>query len=116
MIKKLDDLVSLIIKHRDKHRCQRCGKQVQGMNCQWSHIVTRGNKHLRWDFQNSLVLDYPCHRWWHSEPLEAAKWFAEKFPERYEYLMRERNKIKPISLQDLIDLYEELKPYAVKIG
>jgi hypothetical protein len=31
-------------------------------------------------------LCYGCHSWWHSHPILAREWFAEKFPARFAYL------------------------------
>lgn len=108
MINKLDKVVPKIIKARDNNVCQMCGKQVFGTNCQWSHIITRRTKHMRWDLENSLVLCYYCHRRWHSSPLESKEWFAQKFPERDEYLMKEKNNLKPLGVLDMIEIYEQL--------
>jgi hypothetical protein len=41
---------------------------------------------MRWDQLNSLLLDAGCHRWFHTNPREAALWFAQKYPARAAYL------------------------------
>jgi len=81
-----------------------CRKQVSGSNCQWSHIVSRGNHHLRWDLQNSLVHCYYCHRKWHSSPLESWEWFKNAFPDRYKYLKKEKNIIEKLTVADLEEI------------
>lgn len=111
LIKRLDDLTSFIVKHRDKHTCQRCGNRVSGYYCQWAHIVTRGNKTLRWDLWNSLVLCMECHHWWHHNISKAKAWFKSKFPERDEYLQSEKNKVDHITESYLEERYKQLLPY-----
>lgn len=111
-IEVLDKLLALFVKERDKHICQHCGKIVSGSNCQASHILSKGKyPALRWNPENIKTLCHYCHMsWWHKEPLEATEWFKTKFPERYEYLMEEKQIIKKISLieiNELIEYYEK---------
>jgi hypothetical protein len=42
---------------------------------------------LRCEPLNAIPLCYGCHiTWWHKSPLEAAAWFNQKYPGRYELL------------------------------
>lgn len=53
------------------------------------------------------VMCYHCHlNWWHKNPMEAAEWFANKFPDRWEYLQANRG-MQKFSISEL----EELKKY-----
>lgn len=108
LFKKLDKIISAKIKERDNYTCQRCEKEVQGVNCQWCHIITRSNKRLRWDLNNSLVMCYYCHRLWHSSPIESTEWFAGKFKDRYDYLMESKNELHTYSVSELQELILEL--------
>ena len=88
-LKKLVEKAKRCVKERDNWTCQRCGKVVEGANCHASHILNVGSyKSLELDPSNMKVLcGMPCHlSWWHKNPLEAAEWFNEKFPDRYFYL------------------------------
>lgn len=75
---------------RSKKFCDHCGGEYERM--EWCHVIGRSNKTLRWDILNALTMDARCHKWWwHENPLESAKWFREKYPGRYEYLMKAKN-------------------------
>jgi hypothetical protein len=92
---------------REKGYCERCGRTDTSFD--WSHIVGRKNLTLRWDILNGLCLCFQCHRFfWHEEPLEAHNWFKEKFPERYEYLLRAKNVILNRTEEDYKELYQAI--------
>ena len=77
--KELDALCRKLVFLRDGNRCVKTGSTH---NLQWAHIFSRRFKSLRWDEDNSMCLSAGAHLWWHHQPLEAAKWFTEKYPER----------------------------------
>lgn len=109
LIEILDKLVKNIAKVRDKFICQKCGEKVSGSNCHGSHVkpVSQGHK-LRWDELNVKVLCGTCHLyWWHKNPLEAARWFNEKFPDRAKYL-DENTGIKKFYDEELMELKQNL--------
>lgn len=102
-------LVKQIVSIRDNDECQKCGERVYGSNRQRSHVipVSAGNK-LAFDPINLKVLCMYHHmHWWHKNPLEAREWFAEKFPERYKYLMANRG-IQQMKYFDWVELKEKL--------
>lgn len=106
IIKQCDTVFSLLVRKRDVC-CQRCGSEISLQN---SHTITRSNYFLRWDEQNCIALCVKCHLyWWHRDTLEAAQWFMQKFPERYEYLMANKHRIIKRSRQDYLDLLDSLK-------
>jgi hypothetical protein len=77
----------LIVELRDKNTCQRCGKKKEdGWKIDWSHVITRRTKSLRWHEFGSKALCGGCHLWWGMKPEESRVWFAEKFPERWAFL------------------------------
>ena len=108
---KLDKLFAEYIKKRDNYTCQRCGKRVSGSNCHVSHVIPRSRgDHLRWDPMNAKVLCFHCHiNFFHKNPLEAAEWFKNKFPYRWEYLEREKNKLHKFTLSELEELVEKFE-------
>ena len=100
-IKKLDSYWSKKI--RSFGKCQRCG----GMGkLEMAHIISRKNKTLRWDEQNLLCLDTKCHFWAHQDPLGFALFVEKKYPDKYKYLMLNKNKITKRSAKDLKLMYE----------
>ena len=106
LIKKLDTLAKTCAKVRDDYTCQWCGVKAEKTNAHGSHVipVSRGN-FLRWDLINIKCLCFHCHmNRWHKSPLEAGKWFKEKFPARELYLSERKNTIKKFSMSELEDL------------
>lgn len=109
LIEKLDKASKQVVYLRDNYTCQKCGKYSK-TDYQASHVipVSAGNK-LRWDPLNMKVMCYHCHlNWWHKNPMEAAEWFATKFPDRWKYLQENRGMYKH-TLQELEDLLDSLK-------
>lgn len=109
LVAQLDKLSRHQVYVRDDYTCQKCGKK-DGRDYQASHVipVSAGNK-LRWDVKNMKVLCYHCHlNWWHKNPLEAAEWFMDTFPDRWEYLQANRG-MQKFSIAELRDLVEEFK-------
>jgi hypothetical protein len=83
MERELDALCRrLVVELRDRNTCQRCGKRAEQSKIDWSHVVTRGAKSIRWSEFNSKALCAGCHQWWGSHPLEAGRWLEEKWPQR----------------------------------
>ncbi len=112
LTKRLDDLCREIIRARDNNVCQRCNKYVVGSNSQPSHVIAkgRGASIRRFDLLNIYLSCNPCHRWWHLNPTESGKWFAEKWPHRDSYLNTYRGgNPTPISTPDMRDLVITLK-------
>jgi 5-methylcytosine-specific restriction endonuclease McrA len=114
---KLDILVKTAVKIRDNYTCQKCGQKVEGSNCQASHVipVSAGNK-LRWDPLNLKVLCYHDHlNWWHKNPLEAAEWFKQKFPDRWEYLQANKG-IRKYETYELVEMVARLAQISTETG
>jgi 5-methylcytosine-specific restriction endonuclease McrA len=107
---KLWKLVRAEVIERDNSTCQKTGQHVEGSNCHVSHVIPKsaGNA-LRFDPMNLKVLSYHSHiNWWHKNPLEAAEWFKEKFPDRWEYLQEHKNDEvhwKAHDYQEMIERY-----------
>ena len=87
-ISAADSHFSKAIKLRDKNTCQRCGIQKDRMEC--SHVFGRRHRTIRWDTLNAKTLCHACHRWWHENPADSGRWFAERFGEWRLELLREK--------------------------
>lgn len=109
--KKLVAKAKACVKQRDKYTCQYCGKEVEGSNCHASHILNVGtHKNMELDPSNMKVLCYHHHmNWWHKDILHATKWFQEKFPVRYEYVMRMSKLDFKITTVQMAELHEATK-------
>ena len=111
---KLEKLVKGKVKERDKNTCQKCLKVVEGSNCHASHVIPVSNDmRLAFDPENLKVLCYHCHiNWWHKNPMEAAEWYKNKFPNRIMSL-NEKHKINTklgsITMGWYVDKFNELK-------
>ena len=104
--RQLDPLMSKLV--REKGYCERCKRTTGVLND--AHIIGRINLTLRWDIFNHLCLCYQCHRYfWHEEPLESSQWFQKKYPGRYEYLMKVKNKVNKRTEEDYIQLRKWIK-------
>lgn len=91
---KLEKIVKEIVKIRDDWTCQKCGKEVTGINCHASHVipVSRDGR-LAFDPRNMKVLCYHDHiNWWHKHPIESGEWYVSKFPDNWEYLQENYQK------------------------
>lgn len=109
--KQLDKEMGQLV--RSKGFCERCGRRYDRL--EWCHVIGRANKTLRWDIMNALCMDGRCHRFWfHENPLEATEWFAKKFPNRYAYLMRNKNKIVKRTVEDYEQLLDDIKNKRLK--
>jgi len=113
LTKTLDELCKQIIRIRDEYTCQYCGKRVSGCDAQTSHVVPKGNgaSWRRFDLLNMKVLCIHDHfLWWHKNPTESGKWFAEKFPTRDKYLEKYRHgKPAKITTEEMKQLIIEYK-------
>ena len=100
-----------IIKIRDKETCQRCSRTSKTNQIHGSHVLSVGSwPSMCADVYNIKCLCSNCHSWWHANPLDAFKWFEETFPDRYEYLIKTRQKGLKVDWQGILDgLKDELQ-------
>ena len=109
--KELDSLFSEYI--RSKGFCERCGSS-HALQC--AHIVTRGDKFLRWDEANAICLCHSCHNeWGHKHPKEFKDWFKQKYPDRYEHVTYERGVVHKRTLDDYKYLHKSYKTKVEKL-
>jgi len=85
---RCDDLWRKIIKR--KGRCDKCGSRY-GLEAH--HVIGRGNNNLRWDLRNGICLCLECHDQQKAKPKKFLKWFEQRRPDDYEYLLKEKNRI-----------------------
>ena len=114
LTKKLDKLLLQILRLRENNTCVKCGKRIKGCDSQTSHIVPKGNgaSQRRWDLLNVVLMCYRCHLgWWHKNPLDAAEWFANKYPARNNYLRIYRGgkpmPIKTPQMESLVEIFRQ---------
>ena len=110
IIKKLDDLVRLIVRLRDEDTCQWCKRTVYGKDSQVSHVRSRKYYATRWALSNVKLLCAKCHFRWHDNPIEAAAWFDSAFPARRSWILEAgRTPICVYRDSDLIEIEAALK-------
>lgn len=113
--KKCVTWAKLEAKERDNFICQKCGKKVEGMNAHGSHIYNEGTyRSMSADPDNILTMCYYCHiNWWHKNPISAAAWMWEKYPELTEKLRKRSQIIKVIDWkkrwEEIINRYTPIK-------
>ena len=113
---ELEKLVKEYIKKRDNNICQKCGKKVELQNCHASHVIPASRDwRLAFNDINLKVLCYYDHiNWWHKHPIEAWKWFVDKFPDRRKYLQKKhlenqkKSWIKEFWYEEKIEHYKKL--------
>lgn len=73
-----------------------------------SHIYPEGTYvSMSADVDNILCLCYWCHfQWWHKNPLEAAKWFKEKYPDLYKELRKRAQVMRVIDWKKKWETHE----------
>ena len=88
--KWLDALCRVVVKERDGWQCRWCKKsQLEGLDCQWSHINSRTTNCVRWDLLNSLTLCSGCHGDAHAHETVFYGWLQNKHPYLLDYLNEE---------------------------
>lgn len=97
-ITKLDDIARLKCKELSGYKCVRCGKRSPDpekltTGLEWTHIISRSYKSVRWNPKNWLCLCSACHSWAHKFPIESSLWLIKNFGEEWYYGLK-RIKIK----------------------
>jgi 5-methylcytosine-specific restriction endonuclease McrA len=90
--KKMVARAKLLAKERDNFICQHCRKDGKIYQMHGSHVFSEGRYHGMSDMlENIKTLCAQCHIDWHENPL-GQDWFRKKFPERYEFLLKQSRK------------------------
>lgn len=124
---KLDDLFSEFIRRRaiaEVGGCERCLRPKVDIvkdngdifpawkQLECSHFVGRGNQATRYDEDNACALDFGCHQYFTSHPLEHTEWFAKRLGEdKFNMLLGRMRNTWPHPDKKLIEIYlkEKLK-------
>lgn len=95
---------------RDHGQCQRCFKPVEGANGHTSHTFPKStHAALKYNLLNLTLLCYHDHlNWWHKNPVAAAEWIRETFPERME-VIEKIPRCRSYRVDDLQEILEELQ-------
>jgi 5-methylcytosine-specific restriction endonuclease McrA len=88
LIAENDRLFSLIIRHRDSGKCQKCG----AIGTQVHHFFGRGYS-VRWDLDNGVLLCFACHiRGAHSRNIKNVidfmEWAKKYLGKKYDKLLK----------------------------
>ncbi len=79
-----DAYFSNIVRAKANWCCERCFRDFhnnkQGLHC--SHFATRGNKRVRWDFNNALSLCARCHDYFGKNPYEHTEFMKKKLGDK----------------------------------
>lgn len=109
MTRKLDSRCSLII--RSRMECAWCCNHVESISdLQCAHIFSRTYRNTRWDLDNLVNLCPGCHFYGHRNPIAFVEFIKNTWLSvyKYEQLKIKHNAIKRWTLQEMVDLYEEL--------
>mgnify|MGYP001585274054 CR=1 FL=1 len=108
LIDKLDDVVSKIVRARDKV-CVLCGRKDK-LTC--GHIFGRGHHSLRWDIRpdgNCHTQCWPCNRRHVFDTYPYYDWHMRKFgKDRFDELYQEWQATRQFKIWELKELYEQL--------
>lgn len=104
------EMAKKVVKLRDHGQCQRCFKPVKGTNAHTSHIFPKStHSALKYDLMNLKLLCYHDHiNWFHKNPVAAAEWVKERFPDRLAYLEK-MPRLKSYRVDVLQEILEELQ-------
>ena len=89
--------------------CYRC--KARNKRLEMAHIISRNNQTLRYDEDNLLCLCTTCHFWAHQDPLGFTEFIKTKFPNRYKYLMKMKEKITKRTARDLKEMWDNVKEH-----
>lgn len=117
--RKLDSLVSNLVREKASWTCQRCHKKYEpksrGLHC--SHYFSRRYKGTRWDFSNLDALCMGCHKYVEGDKQGWYKdYMIKKLGESKLDLLRSRAYSKTkFSVVDLEWLYKKIKDEGYKM-
>ena len=107
LIKKLDKLVSGIVRKRDGNKCVVCGSTFQ-LTC--GHIFSRSAYSTRWDLENCHAQCWKENFNHEYDPYPFINWFIKKFGQKKLDELHKRYRTPRIWKDfDLQELYLELE-------
>lgn len=108
VVKRLDTIVSIIVRERDK-KCVQCGSPENLTN---GHVFSRRAYSTRWDVSddgNCHTQCWGCNYKHGMDNYDYFTWYTKKFgQERFEQLRKEYKTIKKYNTYELEELYEHL--------
>ena len=106
IVKKLDKLVSEIVRARDK-KCITCGS-TERLTC--GHLFSRVAYSTRWDLTNCWCQCWGCNYRHEFDPYPFQRWFAAKFGQKkLDELWAKFHQVKKFKTFELIELHDKLK-------
>ena len=91
-IDPLDKLVSEYVRKRSRGFCERCGKYYGWKHLQACHFHGRSSRSVRYDEDNIVALDFGCHVFLDSRPLEKTDFFKKRLGENGFNLLNARTR------------------------
>lgn len=105
-IDPLDKLFSSFVRLRSKGYCQRCGQYKGISNLQCCHFYSRRYQSVRYDEANCVGLDFGCHQYLDSHPIEKIEFFKQHLGEQaFDMLQARMRQTYPKPDKKLIELY-----------
>ena len=92
-VELIDKLVSEYIRKKSGGFCQRCGRYYGWKNLQACHFHGRSRKSVRYDEENLVALDFGCHVYLDSHPMEKVEFFKALLGEQPFDLLNSRARI-----------------------
>jgi hypothetical protein len=95
-----DALFSDIVRIKANWTCERCFRNFENKKeiFDTSHFITRGNKRVRWNFDNVSALCRGCHDFFGKNPDEHSAFMMKKLGEKG-YLQLQLSKTRQVSDQ-----------------
>ena len=112
IIKKLDELFSLIIRARGV--CFTCGSR-ENLSC--GHLITRAIYNTRWDFDNAECQCFRCNLLHEYQPeIFTQKYIQTYGIEKYNNLVKKAHSSKKMTTIDLLQILDNLEMKARQMG
>ena len=108
-IDPLDKLVSEYVRKRSGGYCERCGKYYGWKGLQACHFHGRSKRSVRYDEDNLVALDFGCHQFLDSHPLEKVEFFKTRLGERGFNMLNSRMRGMEKVDRKLLELYYQNK-------
>ena len=106
---ELDRLVRQIVLLRDGGCVCPAPKNGHSVVLQPGHLITRGKENTRWSLWNTNCQCSSCNLVHEFQPERYTRWFIQSFsPEAYTQLVAESEEINKLSLDELMELRNQL--------
>jgi len=105
------DLMKKYVIKRDGQKCAKCGSTKAGLHL--CHIYPEGEyPKMIFSADNVFLACYHCHfHWWHTNPIEAYKWYIKHFSlnrrKRLDKLVKNYDKLDKPDYETIKNLYSK---------